>query len=125
MSSSCDEKMVYDTVTIVNESDCNYIVCLIQSAGELEKHQFGFTSRPTLLKANEEIYFSRDDFEFKDDWYLVVFYPETITDDLNQGNIWDGKIYCDIVKYSYKDLWYGDRRILYKGPGQSEPSYRD
>ncbi|MDE7387611.1 MAG: hypothetical protein K2N28_10810, partial [Muribaculaceae bacterium] len=125
MSTSCDEEY---PVTVVNETDNDIYACLIQSTDFDENFNpdYRYYTSPQLIKAHNEIQFHIWDYilERKCGWSLMVIHPETFREN-EFGDIWKNEFYYDIVKYDYRQVTMFDRRLVYKGHGQSGPSYRD
>ncbi|MDE7472984.1 MAG: hypothetical protein K2M68_05295 [Muribaculaceae bacterium] len=123
MSLSCAEEFGYVLqITIVNETDNDVFVSLSESYNGVDAN----IGKLEPLNANSEIICNTltEDLSRKIDWYLFIIYPDTM-EKYGEDHIRKNKIYDEAIKLHNNRVMGGNRHIYYKGPGQSEPSYRD
>ena len=123
MSLSCYEEFGYvRTITIVNETENDVFVSLSESYNGIDAN----ISNLEPLNANSEIIYSTvtEDLSSKNDWYLFIIYPDTM-EKYDEDHIRKNKIYDEAIKLHNNRVMGGNRHVYYKGPGQSEPGYRD
>lgn len=123
MSLSCYEEFGYVLqITVVNETENDVFVSLSETYNNTDAH----ISRLQPLNANSDIIYQTetDDLSRKNDWYMFIIYPETV-EKYGEDYIRKNKIYDEAIKLHNNRVLGGNRRVYYRGPGQSDPTYRD